>query len=323
MTILNALRSTAAKRRPVALPQMATLVLLALLLTARLAQADAFLFGTSDGLPVQLQLNTASGPVTLDTSTSEFTPGTRNQGWWSPTDGNANNNASYIVGSLSVGNTNFQFNNFFTFLLPEELGTITSANLLVERGVGTGPADLTYNLWDVSTPASVLNDKANNLPNAAIYNDLGSGTSYGSFLVSTSGNSTDILNFSLNANALADLNTHISDGGFFSIGGSISVPEPRIAGAVCRQCRWLARCCSSSPPQWLGPAADWALRTTRQRRHSQFARRPRWLQRFASNPCTVYVHAKGTTALPAAALRLGARVDKIAAYTLRPGSSDG
>jgi hypothetical protein len=85
---------------------------------------------------------------------------------------------------------------------------------------------LTYNLWDVSTSASALNDKVNN-PDAAIYTDLGGGKSYGSFPVSTSGNQTDVLDFSHNANALADLNLHSRDGGFFSIGGSLNLaPEP-------------------------------------------------------------------------------------------------
>ena len=58
---------------------------------------------------------------------------------------------------------------------------------------------------------------------ASIFNDLGSGTSYGSFVVSSVGSYSDILNFTLNGAALADLNAAIAHGDqFFSVGGTLT-----------------------------------------------------------------------------------------------------
>jgi PEP-CTERM motif len=90
-----------------------------------------------------------------------------------------------------------------------------------------GPRCFLFNLWDVSTDPATLNAKVNN-PNFAIYNDLGSGVNYGSFVLPTSGNPNDILNFSLDPAAVAAINA--AEGGYFSIGGAIPlssiVPEP-------------------------------------------------------------------------------------------------
>ncbi|MBN1851684.1 MAG: hypothetical protein JW829_03140, partial [Pirellulales bacterium] len=67
----------------------------------------------------------------------------------------------------------------------------------------------------------------------AIYDDLGSGVNYGDFVVSVAGSHLDVLDFSLNANALADLNTAIGNRDtYFSIGGTLLpgqggvIPEP-------------------------------------------------------------------------------------------------
>lgn len=68
--------------------------------------------------------------------------------------------------------------------------------------------------------------------NSTIFDDLGSGQQYGSFNVTVSGNENEILSFSLNSNAIADLNSAISlNQQFFSVGGTLTpsttpVPEP-------------------------------------------------------------------------------------------------
>ena len=56
-----------------------------------------------------------------------------------------------------------------------------------------------------------------------IFDDLGSGTSYGAFSVAGAGPAHQQLAFSLNANAISDLND--ARGGFFSLGGTLTSAE--------------------------------------------------------------------------------------------------
>jgi hypothetical protein len=81
----------------------------------------------------------------------------------------------------------------------------------------------------VTTPISTL--IADNFRATSIFSDLGSGTFFGSVIVSPSDNGTQI-NISLNADALTALRS--AEGGDFAIGGSLNafnaVPGP-IAGA--------------------------------------------------------------------------------------------
>ena len=172
------------------------------------------------------------GTVTLHTSDSEFHPGTFNQGWWSVPTGSANFDANdnYGIGfdSQSPGE---DFRNYFTFDLSNVSGTVTSATLNVIANSGNqvlcacGPNQLLLTLWDATTDAASLNNKGAN-PNSGIYTDLGTGNSYGSFLVATGVDPNTVLSFSLNAFALADIQR--AEGGFFSIGGSVpaEAPEP-------------------------------------------------------------------------------------------------
>ena len=78
---------------------------------------------------------------------------------------------------------------------------------------------LTLGLFDVPTPAAALITTRQGIQNAAIFADLGSGNSYGSFAVAE-GSSTDVLSFGLNANALADI-TAVLGSGYFSIGAAV------------------------------------------------------------------------------------------------------
>src|SRR5262249_3118261 len=87
-------------------------------------------------------------------------------------------------------------------------------------------ADQTLQLWDVSTDAQTLNTTASSDPTVylPIYEDLGSGKSYGTFTVAVDANSTaeDVLSFALNADALNDIRGAAGQR-FFSIGGSIDL----------------------------------------------------------------------------------------------------
>lgn len=139
------------------------------------------------------------------------------EGWWSNNDQTTVGGTNYIVGS--VGELNYR--NFFTFDLSSVSGqSITSAVLRLQRESAAGSSIIRYGLFDVSTPASSLNQSIKSDP--TIFADLGSGTNYGTYDVSTSGNSTDILAFPLNQNAVTDLNRSI--GNPFSIGGALINP---------------------------------------------------------------------------------------------------
>jgi hypothetical protein len=146
---------------------------------------------------------------TFTTSQSEFDAGTRNQGWWSPTLANQDSNDNYIVGNAdpSFGPAR----NFFSFNLASACPA-SKVTLQLTRFDQTGT--LTYSLWDVSTPAATLNNNAGASP--TIFDDLGSGTSFGSFAVAD-GAETDVLSFPLNPAGVAAFNA--ARGGFFSVGG--------------------------------------------------------------------------------------------------------
>jgi len=191
------------------------------LLSGVTAQAD-FLFGYSGESPSLLVLN--GGAITISTATDPISGGYYNQGWWPDNSGNtaSDNNTNFYTGTS--GSTSL--NNFFSFSLAGIDGPGTSAVLRL-----VGPYDhenlpLTYSIFDVSTDPATLN--FNDGFSAAIYTDLGSGVLYGSILVSSLTDPTDV---SLNAAGLAALNAAIGDeASYFSIGGTVTpggaIPEP-------------------------------------------------------------------------------------------------
>jgi len=117
--------------------------------------------------------------------------------------------------------------NYFTFNLSSlAAGTVTtSATLEITRAGQFAP--VTIEFFDVSPSAATLNAK-NASPSAAIYDDLGTGTSYGAFNVGT-GDIHDVLSFSLNAAALTDIQSHA--GTFFSVGGALQTPGHLFSGS--------------------------------------------------------------------------------------------
>lgn len=170
---------------------------------------------TFSALTISAAVATFGIASTVQAGTFELT--TTNQGWWSDLSGNESSNSNYITGQL--GSTGFR--NFFSFDLSALPAgeIITTAVLKLERATGAGSPTHTLGLFDVSTSAATLSQKNNN-PNLAIYTDLGTGKNYGSYSVSTSGNSSEILSFALNSGGIADLNNSI--GSFFSIGGALT-----------------------------------------------------------------------------------------------------
>lgn len=170
------------------------------LLTAAFAAAIAFPL-------VAAHANT----ITLTTAQSEFTTGILNQGWWASNSPSTNRNDNHLTGAYN-GN---EYRSFYTFDLSNITGTVKSASLLVKNGSQTGT--VTLGLWDVTTAANIVNN--NEGTNAAVFADLGSGNSYGSYLVQAGSSSNTYLSFNLNAQAFSDLG---KANGLFTIGATAS-----------------------------------------------------------------------------------------------------
>jgi hypothetical protein len=152
---------------------------------------------------------------TFNTSDSQFDAGIDNQGFWSATLANADNNTSYQTGN-SAGSITRSFFTFDLSGLNLSGQQVTGATLELRRYGYSGDASETVQFFDVSTAAATLNN--NTGTSATIFNDLGTGTSYGAFSISSSGLTTDLLSFALNSSARADITG--AAGGFFSIGGT-------------------------------------------------------------------------------------------------------
>jgi hypothetical protein len=176
-------------------------------------------------LMVAVSIMTLAAPasadiITFDTSQSPFTAGSRNQGWWSDLKENTDENDNYAIGDTGGASIGQEFRNFFTF----DLGSldltgmsVVSATLELTRfGYASSNSSETVEFFDVSTAAAVLNNNVG--ASASIFADLGSGISYGSFVVPLySFSQSQTLSFALNGAALAGIGT--AAGGFFSIGG--------------------------------------------------------------------------------------------------------
>ncbi|MDQ3624849.1 MAG: PEP-CTERM sorting domain-containing protein [Verrucomicrobiota bacterium] len=163
----------------------------------------------------------ADGSLIFNTSDSPFTPGVANQGWWTSTYANEDREQNYAVGrSADLGGV--EFRNFFSFDLRSldlEGLTIVGATLELRRYQYLSPDPTeTLEFHDVSTAAAILNNNVGT--SATIFDDLGSGVSYGSFVVSESGAGTETLSFSLNSAAISDIVAAAGDS-FFSIGGAV------------------------------------------------------------------------------------------------------
>jgi hypothetical protein len=136
--------------------------------------------------------------------------GEAGQGWWNPDYTAFDNNTNYAA----AGN----FRDFFTFDLNDAAltgATITGATLRLQAFDTNGGTPIEF--FDVTSDPYVVN--YNDGFNAAVHADLGSGVSYGAFPIPAAPATTDILEFTLNANAIAALNAAIGNG-FFMIGGA-------------------------------------------------------------------------------------------------------
>jgi len=151
---------------------------------------------------------------TFSTGDSEFTAGTNNQGWWSWSLDNTDDNDNWRSGADSVDRSD-ETRNFFSFDLSSLSGTVTAATLKLQSFYVNAPDGVfDYGLFDVSTDVATLND--NTGADGAIFDDLGTGTTYGAVAITESGE--DIVSVPLNAAGIAAVNS--AAGGFFSVGGA-------------------------------------------------------------------------------------------------------
>ena len=145
------------------------------------------------------------------------------QGFYYADGSNEPLNPSYFVGQIGISSLN-PTHDYFTFDLSAlNLAgkTITSATLNVPAYFGASDSIQTafrYTLYDVSTSAATLNATQPS-GSLAIYNDLGSGNSYGAFNVPVTAHG--VLAFSLSGTALTDIAKDA--GGYFSTGGVLSL----------------------------------------------------------------------------------------------------
>ncbi len=208
-------------------PKTAAAVMVALsLILCGHAEAMEYLFGFSyDDGNESLAVSFAGGGSAVLTTDD-------NQGWWSATMPNSVGNDDYLVGNPLLDSSPQWLRNFFTFDISGLRGqTVTSATLTLTNFMSMsdlGQTNLQYTLYDVSTPAVVLDAVGGT--NAAIYDDLGSGVSYGSYSLPVTGLDLNTSQLVLNANAVGDLNAAIAGGTpSFSIGGTLpnlAVTEP-------------------------------------------------------------------------------------------------
>ena len=145
-------------------------------------------------------------------------------GWYNEFGYHENNNENYIVGNTFNLITH---RDFFLFDLSGVGSTIASAELRLFNhsqltspsnvdGYISGDATETYVLYDVDTAIASLTSGGNGL--VSHYNDLGSGTTFGSYIASAADNGTAI-SIPLNADAVQALNNST---GSFAIGGAIT-----------------------------------------------------------------------------------------------------
>lgn len=185
------------------------------------------------GVAALLCVGTVANANTVILSTGDASVvsqlGKAGQGWWSLDTPNILANTNYITGTspnVSPG-IDFHYRSFFTFDLSNsalEGQTITGATLKVQAFIGTGYNDGgLISFFDVSTDALVLNHTVGIAP-LAIWNDLGSGVSYGTSPSGSPSSPTDILEFQLNSAAIADLNKATGNG-LFSIGATKTLRE--------------------------------------------------------------------------------------------------
>jgi len=164
----------------------------------------------------------ALGDFQVSASTSS-TLNRTDSGWWNSVGSHTATNDNYLVGQ--AGGT--QYRDYFVFDMSSVTQTITGATLrLYNPGLANGDSgngyvgvdpNETYTVFDVSTPLAAL--QATGSGQIGIFNDLGTGLSFGSATVSPADNG-QVVSISLNSAAIAALNA--AAGGSIGLGGALT-----------------------------------------------------------------------------------------------------
>lgn len=170
--------------------------------------------------------------VVIDTSLSPLRPSLENQGWWPPTLGFSNFEESdvYFTGRPVGSETDTEVRSFFSFFIDPALirdAAITSAAFIVRRGMARGDtAQETLGIFDVTSPIGVVMHNVSS--NVAVWTDLGTGTSYGTYTFDVTGDPDANLYIPLNGAALAAIQTSVGD--YFTFGAAITSGEGFVFG---------------------------------------------------------------------------------------------
>jgi hypothetical protein len=137
-------------------------------------------------------------------------------GSWSLNQGHTSGNQNYYAGTGGFNGSDL-YRNYFTFDLTGVTDTVTSAVLQLFTYSIIGSGNLRFTLYDVSATPAALDTTFSGFSGVgrSPFDDLGSGTSYGS--LAGFGPNT-VVSFTLNLDGIAAINA--ARGSFFSIGGS-------------------------------------------------------------------------------------------------------
>ena len=150
-------------------------------------------------------------------------------GWYSDLGDHDPSNRSHLTGEIFIPGPRGEafFRSFYTFTLPVITGTIVSVEFdAFNPDFGFVSLDPNENLgiFDVTTPAGSLNTLhlQGDPVGIAVFADLGTGTSYGSRVVSSADNNT--VTVALNAVAFSALAA--AGPGLFAPGGALTTLNP-------------------------------------------------------------------------------------------------
>ena len=186
-------------------------------------------FAYSSGSATKLRMVGTSSTVTVDAL---------RRGWVQAT-GSGNSptaTANFLVGVCGTDSCNdngIEHRNWFEFDVPGAVGTVVSAELLLDtiatsaQSIYTAAGPVTYTVRSVA-PASYPPLTAGTAT-VAEFNALGTGTVYGSRVYTTADNNQALTSIPLSAAAVTYLNTRTNFTGF--IGGAltpIAIPTPAV-----------------------------------------------------------------------------------------------
>jgi hypothetical protein len=208
--------------RSIALPGIIAAGILCGALACGPAHADAYAFGGTQFPHYYAELTLQEGSQSVTLSDEGF------QGWVSSDTFNFTGpdpvNTSYIAGVYGGSARN----NFFVFNLAGVNPNVNVTSAKLELYAGTISGELNYSLYGATEAISELSDGEADSPNLALYDQLGTGTKYGSVNIN-SGNALQSLILTLNAEAVSDINSIISSRKAlkFAVSGHADpVPEP-------------------------------------------------------------------------------------------------